>query len=368
MRRFIVIAFVLAVCGVSVSVDSDAQNVSLTGSIPDTVRVSNLNIVIDFNTHISGAHFANYDFGICLSEGDPVFTERDTVFHSWLTLFPANTRTGNFIVPLTGLKDKTTYYYRVFMNVPDFDREGTLEGSFTTDMISDRYPMEYVDLGLSVMWATCNVGARCPEEYGDFFAWGETKPKDNYSWNTYFDNISGGDVLFGVKITAANKYNNDGGLTNLTPEDDAAYVNWGPDWRMPTYNELCELRDSCIWTWFDNGNSEFNGVAGYKVQGRKEGYTDKFIFLPAAGYRSGTGIHYAGVCGCYWSTSIDPDFASNAQELDFKMEDGLLPPKFREDGSSVRPVHSVCPFCVPSATALMSGCGRWWRGVPRGNA
>jgi hypothetical protein len=343
MKRFSFIAIVMTVFGLLQSIVSDAQNASLTGRIPDTVRVSNLNIVIDFNTHISGAHFANYDFGICLSEGDPVFTERDTVFHSWLTLFPANTRTGNFIVPLTGLKDKTTYYYRVFMNVPDFNREGILEGFFTTDMISDRYPMEYVDLGLSVMWATCNVGAKCPEEYGDFFAWGETKPKDNYSWNTFFDNISGGDELFGVRITAANKYNNDGGLTNLTPEDDAAYVNWGPDWRMPTYNELCELRDSCIWTWFDNGNSEFNGVAGYKVQGRKEGYTDKFIFLPAAGYRLGTGIHYAGVCGCYWSTSIDPDFASNAQELDFKMEDGLLPPIFREDGSSVRPVYPVRP-------------------------
>lgn len=336
MRRFIVIAFVLAVCGVSASVDSDAQNVSLTGRIPDTVRVSNLNIVIDFNTHHSGAHHADCYYGICLSDGDPVFTEQDTVFSRLLTLFHEDTRTGDFTVTLTGLKDKTTYYYRVFMKV--FGKEGTLDGSFTTDMISDRYPKEYVDLGLSVMWATCNVGAKCPEEYGDYFAWGETKPKDNYWWNTYFDNISGGDGLFGDNITASSKYNNDGGLTILTPEDDAAYVNWGPDWRMATYNELCELRDSCIWTWFDNGNSEFNGVAGYKVQGRKEGYTDKFIFLPAAGNRSGTGIHYAGVCGCYWSTSINPDFSNDGQKLVFNTGDFLLNPSGREDGYSVRPV------------------------------
>ena len=330
MRRFLFVALVLAVCGVSVSVDSDAQNVSLSGRIPDTVRVSNLNIVIDFDTHISGAHFADYDFGICLSEGNPVFTERDTVFHSSLTLFPANPRTGDFTVILTGLKDKTTYYYRVFMNVPDFNREGTMDGSFTTALISDRYPMEYVDLGLSVMWATCNVGAKCPEEYGDFFAWGETKPKDNYFRNTYFD-------------ASYSKYNNDGGLTILTPDDDAAYVNWGADWRMPTYNELCELWDSCRWTWYVNGNAEFNGVAGYKVQGRKEGYTDKFIFLPAAGYRSGTGIFDSGVCGCYLSTSINPDFSSNAQKLFFNTEDFLLPPMFREDGYSIRPVHPVRP-------------------------
>lgn len=342
MRRFIVIAFVLTVLGVSVSVDSDAQNVSLTGRIPDTVRVSNLNIVVDFNTHISGAHFANYDFGICLSEGGPVFTEQDTAFHSSLTLFPANPRTGNFNVTLTGLKDKTTYYYRVFMNVSDFNREGTMEGSFVTDMVSDRYPMEYVDLGLSVMWATCNVGAKCPEEYGDYFAWGETKPKEKYWWDTYFDNEYDGDEISGYTIVLK-KYNNDGGLTILTPEDDAAYVNWGPDWRMPTYNELCELRDSCNWTWFDNGNAEFNGVAGYKVQGRKEGYTDNFIFLPAAGNRSGTGIGNAGVCGCYWSTSINPDFSIDGLELLFNTGDYLLDPSCREDGYSVRPVHQVHP-------------------------
>lgn len=335
MRRFRIFAFVMAVCGVLHSICSDAQNVSLSGRIPDTVRVSNLNIVVDFNTHISGA-LRNYDFGICLSEGDPVFTERDTVFHSSLTLFPANSRTGDFTVTLTGLKDKTTYYYRVFMILSD--REGVLEGSFTTDMFSDRYPMEYVDLGLSVMWATCNVGAKCPEEYGDFFAWGETKPKEKYWWDTYFDNKYDGDEIIGYTIVLK-KYNNEGGLTVLTPEDDAACVNWGPDWRMPTYNELCELRDSCSWTWYDNGNAEFNGVAGYKVQGRKEGYSDNFIFLPAAGYRSGTGIFYSGVCGCYWSTSINPDYSSNAQELIFNTGDFLLPLMCREEGYSIRPVH-----------------------------
>jgi len=342
MRRFCFYALAIALCGLLQSVDSDAQNVSLSGRIPDTVRVSNLNIVVDFNTNISGAHFANSDFGICLSEGDPVFTERDTAFYRRLTLFPANPRTGSFIVTLTGLKDKTTYYYRVFMNVPDFNREGTMEGSFVTDMVSDRYPKEYVDLGLSVMWATCNVGAKCPEEYGDYFAWGETKPKEKYWWDTYFDNEYDGDEIGGYTIVLK-KYNNDGGLTTLTPEDDAAYVNWGPDWRMPTYIELCELRDSCIWTWFDNGNAEFNGVAGYKVQGRKEGYTDNFIFLPAAGNRSGTGIGNAGVCGCYWSTSINPDFSIDGLELLFNTGDYLLDPSCREDGYSVRPVHQVHP-------------------------
>ena len=336
MRRFCFYAFAMTVFGLLPSINSNAQNVSLSGRIPDTVRVSNLSAVIDFNTHYSGSHHADCYYGICLSEDDPFFTDQDTVFHERSTLFHEGTRTGNFTVTLTGLKDKTTYYYRVFMNV--FGKEGTLDGSFVTDMISDRYPKEYVDLGLSVMWATCNVGAKCPEEFGDYFAWGETKPKDNYWWDTYFDDMSGKDNFLGTTISVFSKYNNEGGLTILTPEDDAAYVNWGPDWRMATYNELCELRDSCIWTWFEIGNSEFNGVAGYKVQGRKEGYTDKFIFLPAAGNRSGIGIGNAGVFGCYWSTSIDPDFSNNGQELVFNTGNFLLLPLFREAGYSIRPV------------------------------
>ena len=90
---------------------------------------------------------------------------------------------------------------------------------------------EYVDLGLpsGTLWATTNIGATSPEEYGDYFAWGETTTKSDYSWETYFDIDDG----FSFK-----KYNNDGGLTELLPEDDAATANWGSEWQMPSDDQI----------------------------------------------------------------------------------------------------------------------------------
>ena len=148
----------------------------------------------------------------------------------------------------------------------------------------------YVDLGLSVKWATCNVGASTPEEYGDYFAWGETATKETYSWSNYFDTNDNCETF--------TKYNNDGGKTVLDPEDDAAHVHWGGSWRMPTKTECQELKECCTWVWTTQ-----KGINGYKVTSKKAGYTDRSIFLPAAGYRFG-GLIYAGSCGYNWSSSL----------------------------------------------------------------
>ena len=158
---------------------------------------------------------------------------------------------------------------------------------------------EYVDLGLSVKWATCNVGAESPEGEGDYFAWGETATKENYSWSTYFDSDEDGKIF--------TKYNNEDGKTVLDPVNDAAHVNWGGSWRMPTKAEWQELLDNCTWEWTTQ-----NGINGYKVTSNKEGYTHKSIFLPAAGNRSGIGLYGEGSEGYYWSSSLWEDSISEA--------------------------------------------------------
>ena len=101
--------------------------------------------------------------------------------------------------------------------------------------------------------------------------------------------------------------NSDALKTVLDPEDDAAHVNWGGSWRMPTKAELYELRTNCTWTW-----TTINGIKGYKVQSNKSGYTDRWIFLPAAGCRSGTFLRSVGSYGLYWSSSLNTDDPSGA--------------------------------------------------------
>ena len=168
---------------------------------------------------------------------------------------------------------------------------------------------EYVDLGLSVKWATCNVGASKPEEYGDYFAWGETQAKSTYNWSTYkycngtYDSMTKycTDSYFG---TVDNK-------TTLEFTDDVAHVNWGGSWRMPTYEEQNELRNTnnCTWEWTTQ-----NGVKGYKVTSKKNGNS---IFLPAAGYRYNSDLNDPSSSGYYWSSSPIPNGSNYAYYLYF---------------------------------------------------
>ena len=131
---------------------------------------------------------------------------------------------------------------------------------------------DYVDLGLSVMWATCNIGASSPSDYGDYFAWGEAETKSIYTQ----DNSA--------------TYNKSS-YTFL----DAASAQWGSAWRMPTMAECQELIDNCIWRWTTVG-----GHKGYKVTSKKNGNS---IFVPAAGLRNDTQLNYADEWGYYWSSS-----------------------------------------------------------------
>lgn len=190
---------------------------------------------------------------------------------------------------------------------------------------------EYVDLGLSAKWATFNLGATKPEEYGEYFAWGETEPKTDYSWSTYkFELGTDWQGPFSKYVTNSS-YGTVDNKTVLDPEDDAAHVNWGGSWRMPTDAEWTELRTKCTWTWTTQ-----NGVKGRLVTGPN----GKSIFLPAAGYRYATDLYVAGSWGYYWSSSLDTDYPGSAYRVGF-YSDGVYGRngyRDRYDGLSVRPV------------------------------
>ena len=153
---------------------------------------------------------------------------------------------------------------------------------------------EYVDLGLpsGTLWATCNVGANSPEEYGDYFAWGETSPKEVYDWSTYRWCKGAYDKL--TKYCTVNSLGVVDNKVELEPEDDAAYVNWGPSWRTPTTEQQEELIDNCRWT-----VETRNGVEGRLLTG-PNGNT---LFLPAAGYREDGSLYDQGKSCSIWSRS-----------------------------------------------------------------
>lgn len=232
------------------------------------------------------------------------------------------------------------YYMNVYKNdgqkyqflVSDIDSV-----SITQDIINNSHNgYEYVDLGLpsGLKWATCNVGAESPEGYGSYFAWGETSPKSDYEWETYKFRTSG-DNWDNVKFS---KYNTDSDYgpidtkTTLDLIDDAARANWGGSWRMPTIAEQDELREKCTWTW-----TTLNGITGYKVTSKSNGNS---IFLPAAGFRSGTDVYGAGSYGEYWSSSLGSGLPLSAYFLYFYSDSVTWDYDGRDRG---RPVRAVCP-------------------------
>ncbi|MCQ2218704.1 MAG: hypothetical protein MJZ33_09545 [Paludibacteraceae bacterium] len=199
----------------------------------------------------------------------------------------------------------------------------------------------YVDLGLpsGLKWGTYNVGATKPEEYGDYFAWGETTPQPDsdtsYSWATY--KWCNGTFSFMTKYCSQSRYGTYGTVDNLTtllPEDDAATVNWGDAWRMPTSAEQDELREGCDWEWTDDYNG--TGVAGRIGTSKTNGNT---IFLPAAGYRYNGSLDSVGYYGSYWSSCLFMDNNHGGYVLCFhSYYIGWDCSVDRQDGRSVRAV------------------------------
>ncbi len=198
---------------------------------------------------------------------------------------------------------------------------------------------EYVDLGLpsGTLWATCNVGATNPEDAGDYFAWGETQPKENYNWENEGEYKWG--VFDGKDKTnyGMTKYNKKDSLLTLEAADDAATANWGGKWRMPTEEECQELLGLCYCEWDTTRR-------GYIITSRAEGNNNS-IFLPAAGWCMGRSPNYVGSGGFYWSSSIEtiPPRPCFARHLDLYIVPDygrFTNSRYRYFGMSVRPVCS----------------------------
>lgn len=211
---------------------------------------------------------------------------------------------GSFTSNMTDLLPNTKYYVRAYVT----NEAGTTYGvqkSFTTIR-------EYVDLGLSVKWATCNIGAETPYEYGGYYAWGEITTKTEYP--------ESGASTSGIQL---NEFSGNA-------QYDAATSNWGADWRMPTVVELEELKDNCTWT-----KTTMNGVAGYKVTSKKN---NNYIFLPAAGYYVDSSLYEDGTYGGYWSSTDTGTYPFNANYLYFNEVKLVMNTYSRGRGRSVRAV------------------------------
>ena len=246
---------------------------------------------------------------------------------------------GSFTKTLIGLTPGTTYFYKAYAT----NSAGTVYGevsSFTTDsafVTPTGYVSGYgyVDLGLpsGTKWATCNVGATNPEDYGNYYSWGETTQKVTYTWETYI--YAEGITTYNPKLTKycdISSYGNNGFVDNLTTlyaSDDAATANWGAGWRMPTYDEINELLDNCIHVW-----ATLNGVNGCLFTGPN----GNSIFLPAAGYHSASAFYDIGTHGSYWSSSLGTDYPFYAWDLSFYSGYYNWGGAQRYYGYSVRPV------------------------------
>ena len=242
----------------------------------------------------------------------------------------AGTGTGTFSAMMSGLSANTTYHVRAYAT----NEAGTIYGEdkeFTTIEGGGGGEHEYVDLGLpsGLLWATCNVGANAPEEYGDYFAWGETQPKNTYNWSNY--KYCNGSMNTLTRYCSNSFYGNNGftdGLTELLSEDDAATANWGSEWRMPTREEWRELHNHT-----SARMTTQNGVYGILFTATNS----NSLFLPAAGNNG----YHAGSDGYYWSNTLNQTLPYEASYCNFASASYGLYGYPRCEGFSVRPVRSA---------------------------
>lgn len=266
------------------------------------------------------------DVGICYSDENKTPTYDDN--HSFLGTLSTNTNGKEYSFTIGGrVNPGTTYYYRTYIKLLDeyyyseVDSVTTLAWQPADIEING---FNFVDLGLpsGLLWARTNVGASSDYENGDYYAWGEVEPKENYSWDTY---------KWGSKPRQLSKYNDSDSKTILDSEDDIAACKWGEGCRMPSSSDFEELKSECNWEW----TTDYNGVSGYLVKG----VNGNSVFLPASGYYSDDTLLSLGKDGYYWSRSLGSNNFSYASSLSFTSY-SIYPAitRSRERGLPVRPV------------------------------
>ena len=259
--------------------------------------------------------------------------------HTAVTLNPD----GSFSVEVTSLLFYTTYNYVVVAKLDETEFASAV-GHFTTKNLKEM--PELVDLGLSVKWRSMNVFANRPEDFGGYFSWAATTGTGSYEWaNTpYCEGLNPK-----MECQRWSKYVNDGdnhhwykedeqpdNKTVLEPSDDAANMRVGAGWRMPTFEEWQELMDSgnCSWIWVS-----YKGINGCLVQSKKAGFTDNWIFLPAAGEKDEEKCYDDGARGVYWTSSLF-DNSDRAYNINFNSEGPRESNQNRYFGLLIRPVSN----------------------------
>ena len=301
--------------------ESNMTDVAVTGSVSN-IGSMHAQISGVVNLEIITAAYTNVEIGIEYSTVE-TFQDKQRIV--------SNSLTGrSFSIQLWALHPETKYYYRTFVNVSSlsYDYYGETR-AFSTKKTTEKDM--YIDLGLpsGTLWATINVGASAPDESGSYFAWGEIAPKGYYSWSSYkWRNGSGGTMTKYCTNSSDGTVDN---KTELDPEDDAAYMNWGPSWRMPTSEQMYELYDKCTWTW----TTLLYGVAGQLVTGPN----GNSIFLPAAGYRWDESLFEVSR-GFYWTRTLGSEDSRWALILEHTRKDiRYYNAYYRFVGCSVRPVR-----------------------------
>lgn len=254
-------------------------------------EITNSSARVDATIHIPVVLMASAKFGVQISTNLHDLQDHTNVKNC----ATKNLTSNNFTVILNPLAPGTTYYYCAYIYMDDVYIYGLIREFTTLGESENGYG--YVDLGLSsgLKWAACNVGAITPEEYGNYYAWGETTQKTApYTWITYKWCNRSSDRI--TKYCTASDHGTVDNKTVLDKEDDAAAVNMGGSWRMPTYGELYELETECTWTWTTQ-----NSKKGYLVTSKTNGNS---IFLPAAGCHYDAELSYLDWPNGYWSSSL----------------------------------------------------------------
>ena len=282
--------------------------------------VADANGTVRSKLTIGGGAYSSLTLGLCWSKSN----SEPTIEDSKLTCNEVDDD-NSYLLSLSGYG---TIYYRAYVLIDGVAHYGEVK-RFTKELAANN--RNYVDLGLSVMWATTNVGASSPKDYGDYFAWGEITKKNTYDWSTY--KYCNGSSSLMTKYCTSPSYGTVDNKLVLELSDDAAHANWGGDWRIPTDEEWTELRTRCTWTW-----TNINGKNGYKVTAPNGNY----IFLPAAGYRLDSSLNDVGSFGYYWSSTLSLSSDStdySAYDVNFYLSDVCRDCYvIRCSGQSIRPV------------------------------